>query len=495
MGSNIFAFNGRGRDHSTTNNPWGVDDHALLNYTPWLDQNGNPVDGFFRDPERLGTRNSLSAAPGLFTGGWNSGYTYPDGNHVFLGGFDADGNILARSFWRPYLMPSTLVNGQPTGNICLPLNPNDPSYWTWFANTNPNNAAETVPPYLRYCTLRPRPADMVAGSFPAPGLGGDVRNTPSPANPAIFAGNDSVWLDLDYPVQYTSDGTAYKPLFAFFVADLDGRVNINTHGNVRGANLAHLSSQGWGKWSVNLGQVLNTPTPNGAPEWPQLFVGSPSSSTSGVWGRYGPDQQPSQAGTLAPSGQTPRVYAQVDYDESNDGQGGVLTAPITIPSPVAYSNFPYFPPGYSNGIAAERTNHPADYDSQFPQGDDTRFAPKTHLGLFQSTTAALQTPAGQLLSTNFSSPNGYRIRNMLTFESASVDTPALTPWLSDRNPPPAGTNANPYGYLVAGSNSHMPPQAPATAYPNLALRGNPLPGNTEFGPIGARSMPCSARSI
>jgi hypothetical protein len=43
---------------------------------------------------------------------------------------------------------------------------------------------------------------------------------------------DAVWVDLGLPVQTAPDGRQYKPLVAMLVLDLDGRLNINVHGNV-----------------------------------------------------------------------------------------------------------------------------------------------------------------------------------------------------------------------------------------------------------------------
>lgn len=40
---------------------------------------------------------------------------------------------------------------------------------------------------------------------------------------------DSVWLDLGMPAETAPDGRRYKPLFAFLVLDMDGRLNLNTH--------------------------------------------------------------------------------------------------------------------------------------------------------------------------------------------------------------------------------------------------------------------------
>ncbi|MCL4193361.1 MAG: hypothetical protein KJZ87_16620, partial [Thermoguttaceae bacterium] len=41
---------------------------------------------------------------------------------------------------------------------------------------------------------------------------------------------DSIWVDLGMPVRSDADGRLYKPLFAIFCTDLDGRLNVNAHG-------------------------------------------------------------------------------------------------------------------------------------------------------------------------------------------------------------------------------------------------------------------------
>lgn len=43
--------------------------------------------------------------------------------------------------------------------------------------------------------------------------------------------SDSVWIDLGMPYQTLPDGRLAKPLFAIMCLDLDGRVNLNAHGN------------------------------------------------------------------------------------------------------------------------------------------------------------------------------------------------------------------------------------------------------------------------
>ncbi len=50
---------------------------------------------------------------------------------------------------------------------------------------------------------------------------------------------DSVWLDLGYPARRDSSGNLYKPLFAFMVIGLNGRIPLNTAGNLAGTGATH----------------------------------------------------------------------------------------------------------------------------------------------------------------------------------------------------------------------------------------------------------------
>ena len=43
---------------------------------------------------------------------------------------------------------------------------------------------------------------------------------------------DSVWVDIGLPVMTSASGRRYKRLYAFLIKDLDGRINLNVHGNL-----------------------------------------------------------------------------------------------------------------------------------------------------------------------------------------------------------------------------------------------------------------------
>lgn len=266
---NNLPYNGTGRLYLTPSYPPGFsdDDRRLINYTYF------PGDNFLRDPERYGVsgavpaptsiRNNLNTARLPFTGGFNPPYTYPDLNNLFLAAVKADGTVLTPSFHRHWLFnPKSTSN--PTGALNDLANPN----WT--------NAIG------KYLTLRPRPIDQGPNSrFPYPeDATGDVKNLVGAPG-----GNDSIWIDLGAPIMVAPDGKKFKPLFAPLIIDLDNRVNLNVHGNVRGVLAGsiptHASNQGWGPWEVSLRHVLDVDRANdnagtqGRREWLNLFFGTP----------------------------------------------------------------------------------------------------------------------------------------------------------------------------------------------------------------------------
>jgi hypothetical protein len=85
--------------------------------------------------------------------------------------------------------------------------------------TNPNDAAANVNKLVR----------MVYGPW-------DVDND----NDGV---RDSIWVDVGLPVMAGVDGRLVKPLAAFMVVDLDGRLNVNAHGTQDLAEISDASLQ------------------------------------------------------------------------------------------------------------------------------------------------------------------------------------------------------------------------------------------------------------
>jgi hypothetical protein len=502
---------------------FSADDYELINYTYF------PRDGFLRDPERPGGTGIRIVPPGVdpllgppnpYVAPANVPYTYPDLNNMFLGavgsgtigGINYQNVVLMPSFHRPWLFG--------------PLDRNNPN---WM---NPGG---------KYLILRPRPADHSA-AFPYPeDEGGDIKNlvgSPGYFNPITgqLVNNDSIWIDLGYPVMTTPDGRKkFKPLFAPLIIDLDNRLNVNVHGNVRGLEYynpssnasrpAHSSNQGWGPWEVNLSKVLDFATPPPFnPEWTNLFSGIP---TPPIFGRYG-------FGTNAQPGNNPppnravqpmqiRFYSQFDYDGSNEGDPAKPYSPtpaFNLLPPMAATQQSCFPapaPGFGSGRAPtgpqptpippdELQNHPLLFNpfqpafyplpTGVPAGD--RLFPVSNMEALlrfgDVNGPGLDSDLLRLLPNNLI-PNNIpqtvldtaRRRRQLTTHSFDPDRPGLSPYLWTN---PVGTQTPPpppamWQYDAINNPQGIIPRASEVPFPtnDSVLTGLPPTGtsNGEFG--------------
>jgi hypothetical protein len=269
-------------------------------------------------------------------GGGNMDYDAPDYQHMWMAWIveNPPGNVqvVLPSYHRPDLIYYWLTrtrSSQPGKSP--PWDWNDPG--TSEKHKDPLVPSETIPDgqYLlsRIC-LRPTPLDHPNFTGSNQYLGGTTNFIKyiygrDPTTGSLFTdtnGNpiipwdvdndndgipDSIWLDLGYPVEATSDGRLYKPLFAPLVIDLDGRLNINAHGTTEqistadsyahsamppagpfaGTNgstpYAFTRGEGYGPAEIDLAIGLGG-TPMAATDAAYLMRGD---SASGYQGRYG----------------------------------------------------------------------------------------------------------------------------------------------------------------------------------------------------------------
>lgn len=163
---------------------------------------------------------------------------------------------------------------------------------------------------------------------------------------------DSIWMDIDLPIQTDINGRRLKPLVAFKVVDMDGRLNLNAHGNltqqefdadrfkatwqnflrtgapfsvapnpaVPGAPVSF--GQGYGPPEISLSPALN------ATQFQAVLRGNGTQL-----GRYGADLIPGGAGRdLASS------YKLVGYPDANFPNRGLLRNQVA-PGPGFHSLF------------------------------------------------------------------------------------------------------------------------------------------------------------
>jgi hypothetical protein len=157
--------------------------------------------------------------------GMDEDYDACDLENWFLAIQSADGSVIVPSFHRPGLLTAA----------------------DW-ASTDPRSAAKF---------LRPRQVDHPQGEFP------DLVPDPATGTIRFDVDNDgdgttdAVWLDLGHPVVSDASGKPYKPLFAFTVLGLNGRIPLNTAGNLQGRTvsgsptLSHTSHLGYSPSEIN----------------------------------------------------------------------------------------------------------------------------------------------------------------------------------------------------------------------------------------------------
>lgn len=419
----------------------GQDDFYQVDYT-------NYSGGAPRNPDQYGSPN----AP----------YTYPDFNSMFLAGQRAaDSSVLIPSYYRI----------APDGKTPVMLRPNT-SYHTGFP--------------------------------PLADASGDVKNLAD--SPGYNGGpNDSIWIDLGFPVMRAPDGRKFKPLFAPLVLDLDNRVNVNYHGNRNGwgdPNAAWQSVprpaqyctswQGYGPWEVNLERVLSASDPQAVIESRRIFVGN-----NGVQGRVDPNlylqgpnasvgfRLPDEACIIG------KFYSQTDINAHLPGKGHIslpgsptwkdwwgtdspgCNATMCFPrffithncdNFFAWRNeFPY--PSYYNYF------DPAGWTAYAKQG----WAPKDRRFPFSDMESLLRygdTGSPALVSDLFKlCPNSMansKMRKLVTTTSTDIDRPGAYPYIWD----PA---VQPYELTQAS----LYPTPNAIAFP---APGSSPPANSEFGP-------------
>ncbi len=177
------------------------------------------VYGNFRINGGLLAGDPQVLAPGNPDGvGMDEDYDACDLENWFLAIQSADGQVVVPSFHRP-----GIIRADPT-DASYPNNPSGPTTPNDWRNTSAESAARF---------LRPRSVDgHDPVSFPdlVPDLvTGKVRFD---VDNDCDGESDSVWLDLGYPARVDSQGTLCKPLFSFLVLGLNGRIPLNSAGNL-----------------------------------------------------------------------------------------------------------------------------------------------------------------------------------------------------------------------------------------------------------------------
>ncbi len=141
---------------------------------------------------------------------------------------------------------------------------------------------------------------------------------------------DALWVDLGMPIQSNDSGIYYKPLVAYTVVDLDGRLNLNAHGNL--TQVDPTTDNYFIDGTLPVVMVSNTPLPRGQ-GWgpPEVDLGpifSPLQYGSVLSARYGPDGMPGDGGFAGRSRAKlfGHPFDAVDWSNNDYGTVGNLFA-------------------------------------------------------------------------------------------------------------------------------------------------------------------------
>jgi hypothetical protein len=158
--------------------------------------------------------------------GMDEDYDAADLENWFLAMQSADGSVIIPSFHRP-----AAIRYDPNGTAGTAIN-------DW---TTPTTSGAPAPTWQDSASriLRPRQTDgHDPTTFPdlVPGSNGKITYDVDNDGDGL---TDSVWVDLGYPAQRNGQGQLYKPLFSFMVIGLNGRIPLNTAGNLAGGHFGN----------------------------------------------------------------------------------------------------------------------------------------------------------------------------------------------------------------------------------------------------------------
>ena len=200
-----------------------------------VDPNGWPYD-LLPNPFGFQTSSDGSYYDPAGRGGDNMDYTACDPNNCYLGLMlnvptGQTGAGIIPSFFRPdlYSYWAAQTSGPTSSALGLrkiSFRPNNIDHPVFCANTNPGFTPGSP-----------------SSSFDVDNLGGGIA--------------DSIWIDPGLPTFTTRDGRTAKVLVATCILDLDGRINVNAHGN-----LLNIDPYGVNPYSPTAGPPPWSPAPH-----------------------------------------------------------------------------------------------------------------------------------------------------------------------------------------------------------------------------------------
>ena len=157
----------------------------------------------------------------------NEPYDVADFQNMFLSGIDRAGNIIP-SFHRDRLYSNRVT--APASPSVLRQFTFRPVFVEQTGTGAPDDETE-----LGSTANRDFYNTFLADYFEPDGTPNTVATINGPQNLDVDSDGDgqldSVWIDIGLPTQVDSQGVRFRPLVAYRVIDMDGRLNVNAHGS------------------------------------------------------------------------------------------------------------------------------------------------------------------------------------------------------------------------------------------------------------------------
>ena len=325
--------------------------------------------------------------------------------------------------------------------------PNEPydiaDFQNWFLNGASNNVAFHRPKLIAAAGTD---QEILASTMrPYYSAGSDFStanaNFPSAYNSAadvdtnVNGVNDAVWNDIGLPTQTDSRGRRFRPLAAYFVLEMDSRLNLHAHGNTADAQVASstgfATGIGYGPAEVS----LNVPTES------DLARGAGNDYETLMDLRYGVDDTPGYSGTNSLP-ETQKLFGSIVEDTSttpNSFNTGLdLLGTYQVVTDVSVGNNISLP-GYRSGVVGSAaTDSPSNspittfpYLASFATDGSAGESPITALE-FEAVLRFGDADA-LLLTTKLNRSIAFTVGSRIyTPDSFEVNVPATTRSLSER---------------------------------------------------------------
>jgi hypothetical protein len=394
---NTTPYNGPGRQAYPVAAA-GLNSFDMVQFTKF------DTDGFQRRP---GFYDVVGAPEHRYIEGTNIPWTAPDRHNMFLGMMTADGTVLLPSFMRPWINPNVDDANPASKSRYLTLRP----HGSWHPGFVPGATFGGGFPYL---------PDSEAITIDGKKIILDVRNNDfgigfsGPAG--VTYNNDSIWMDLGFPIMTAPNGKRYRPLFAPLVIDLSNRLHLWAHGNNIGLNESHVSAKGFGAPEVSLAKVFSDVN-----DLKKIYAmrGLPGGTPFGLpaFGLH---------------------YSRLDLDAldtTTNLSAGPFTLPVKAPAMTTnvFTIFPTFPAsGNENNATEIALNKPLGRDI-FKVSRPLPMSEMEWLLRYGGTNVpATTSELARQLTASFNDPADprKRRRNMVTLWSAHLDRIAAPPVIS-----------------------------------------------------------------